>query len=54
MKRGILFVCSILATLSAMAFETKVQTKLVGDVTISSKDNAWKIDEKVVSKCELE
>ena len=54
MKRGILFVCSILATLSAMAFETKVQTKLVGDVTISCKDNAWKIDAKVVSKGEIE
>lgn len=54
MKRTILFACSILATLSAMAFETKLQTKSVGDVTISSNDTTWSVDAKIEQKGELE
>ena len=54
MRRAILYVCTMFVALSAMAFETKVQTKLVGDVSISCKDSAWKIDAKVVSKGEVE
>ena len=37
-----------------MAFSTVVKSKLVGDVTISGKDSAWKIDAKVESKGETE
>ena len=54
MKRIFLSAFAILATLSAMAYETKLQTKSVGDVTISCKDNTWQIEAKVVSKGEIE
>lgn len=54
MKRVILSVCAILATLSAMAFETKVQSRSVGDVKISCKESAWKIDTKIVLKGDIE
>ena len=54
MKRAILTVTAIFMTLSAMAFETKVQTKSVGEVTISSKDKMWSIDAKLEQKGELE
>ena len=54
MKRAILSVCAVLVALSAMAFETKVQTKSVGDVTISCNNSAWNIDTKVVSKGSIE
>ena len=52
MKRAILTVTAIFMTLSAMAFETKVQTKSVGEVTISSKDKMWSIDAKLEQKGE--
>ena len=54
MKRIFLSAFAILATLTAMAFETKLSTKSVGDVTISCKDNGWNIEAKVVSKGEIE
>ena len=54
MKRAILAVTALFATLSAMAFEAKVQTKSVGEVTISSKDKTWSVDAKVERKGELE
>ena len=54
MKRAILAITALFATLSAMAFEAKVQTKLVGEVTISSKDKTWSVDAKVERKGELE
>ena len=44
MKRLILLICAALLSLSAMAFNAVVKSKLVGDVTISSKDSAWKIE----------
>lgn len=37
-------ICAALLSLSAMAFNAVVKSKLVGDVTISSKDSAWKIE----------
>ena len=54
MKRAILAITALFATLSAMAFEAKVQTKSVGEVTISSKDKTWSVDAKVERKGELE
>lgn len=54
MKRIFLSAFAILATLTTMAFETKLSTKSVGDVTISCKDNTWQIEAKVVSKGEIE
>lgn len=49
MKRTISVLVATLALLSAMAFETKVQTKSVGEVTISSNDSIWVLDAKVES-----
>ena len=54
MKRAILAITALFATLSAMAFEAKVQTKSVGEVAISSKDKTWSVDAKVERKGELE
>ena len=54
MKRIIILVCATLATLSAMAFSSTVKSKLVGDVKISCKESAWKIDTKIVSKGDIE
>lgn len=54
MKRAFLAITALFATLSAMAFEAKVQTKSVGEVTISSKDKTWSVDAKVERKGELE
>ena len=54
MKRVILQVCAILTTLSVMAFESKVETKSVGEVTISCNDSVWSVETKVVSKGNIE
>ena len=54
MKRIFLSAFAILATLTAMAYETKLSTKSVGDVTISCRNNTWQIEAKVVSKGEIE
>ena len=54
MKRAILAVAAVFTALSAMAFETKVQTKSVGEVAISSNDKTWSVDAKVERKGELE
>ena len=54
MKRVLFALSAIVLALPAMAFETKVQTKSVGEVTIACKDDAWKIDTKVVSKGDVE
>ena len=54
MKRAFLAITALFVTLSAMAFEAKVQTKSVGEVTISSKDKTWSVDAKVERKGELE
>ena len=54
MKRSILAVTALFVTVSAMAFEAKVQTKSVGEVTISSKDKTWSVDAKLERKGELE
>ena len=37
-----------------MAFNAVIKTKSVGDVTISSKDSAWKVEAKVASKGDIE
>ena len=54
MKRVVLTIIAIGAVLSAMAFEAKLQTKTVGEVTISSNDKTWSVDAKVEKKGELE
>ena len=54
MKRAIFAVVALLAALPTMAFQTKLQTKTVGEVTISSKENTWTLDAKVESKGGLE
>ena len=41
-------------SLNAMAFNAVIKTKSVGDVTISSKDSAWKVEAKVASKGDIE
>ena len=54
MKRAISVVVAIFVALSATAFEAKVQTKSVGEVTISSKEKIWSVDAKVEQQGELE
>ena len=54
MKRAISVVIAIFVALSATAFEAKVQTKSVGEVTISSKEKIWSVDAKVEQQGELE
>ena len=54
MKKAILAVVALLVSLPAMAFEAKLQTKTVGEVTISSKESSWALDAKVESKDGLE
>ena len=54
MKRAIFAVVALLAALPTMAFQTKLQTKTVGEVTISSKESTWTLDAKVESKGGLE
>ena len=54
MKKLTLILCAVLLSANAMAFSTVVKSKLVGDVTISSENNAWKVDAKVESKGETE
>ena len=54
MKRRTLLLCAVTLSLNAMAFNTVVKTKSVGDVAISSKDNAWKVEAEVKSKGETE
>lgn len=44
MKRLTLLFCAVALSLNAMAFNAVIKTKSVGDVTISSKDSAWKIE----------
>ena len=50
MKRAILAVVALLAMMPTMAFNTKVQTKTVGEVAISSNENAWVLNAKVECK----
>ncbi|MBQ5648326.1 MAG: alpha-galactosidase [Alistipes sp.] len=50
MKKLTLFISAVLLTANAMAFSAVVKSKAVGDVTISSKDNAWKIDATISEK----
>ena len=54
MKKGILAVVAMLVSLSAMAFEAKVQSKSVGEVTISSESEDWSVDAKIESKGQQE
>ena len=54
MKKLTLIICAVLLSANAMAFSTVVKTKSVGDVTISSKDSAWKVEAKVASKGDIE
>ena len=54
MKRLTLLLCAVTLSLNAMAFNTVVKTKSVGDVAISSKDSAWKVEAEVKSKGEIE
>ena len=54
MKKAILAVVAMLVSLSAMAFEAKVQSKSVGEVTISSESDAWSVDAKIESKGQQE
>ena len=54
MKKLLFAIIAVVLAVPAVAFETKVQTKLVGDVAISCKDSVWKIDAEVVSKGEVE
>ena len=54
MKRAIFAAVALLAALPAMAFQTKLQTKTVGEVTISSKESTWVLNAKVESKGEQE
>lgn len=54
MKRLTLLLCAVALSLNAMAFNAVIKTKSVGDVTISSENNAWKIEAKVVSKGDIE
>lgn len=54
MKRLTLLLCAVILSFNAMAFNAVVKSKLVGDVTISSKNDAWQIDAKVVSKGDIE
>ena len=54
MKRAIFAAVALLAALPAMAFQTKLQTKTVGEVTISSNENTWVLNAKVESKGEQE
>ena len=55
MKKLTLIICAVLLSANAMAFSTVVKSKLVGDVTVSSKENVWKIDATISSKggCEV-
>lgn len=54
MKRLTLLFCAVALSLNAMAFNAVIKTKSVGDVTISSKDSAWKVEAKVASKGDIE
>ena len=55
MKKLTLIICAVLLSANAMAFSTVVKSKLVGDVTVSSKESVWKIDATISSKggCEV-
>lgn len=54
MKKLLLTIAAIALALPTMAFNTTVKTKTVGDVTISCKDDAWKVSASVVSKGDIE
>ena len=54
MKRAIFAAVALLAALPAMAFQTKLQTNTVGEVTISSNENTWVLNAKVETKSEQE
>ena len=54
MKRFLFILVAVVLSANAMAFNTTVKSKLVGDVVISSENNAWQIDAKVVSKGDIE
>ena len=54
MKRFLLALVATVLALPTMAFETKVQTKSVGEVTISCQESAWSEQAKVVSKGDTE
>lgn len=54
MKKIIFVLVAVVLAMPAMAFQTKVKTKTVGEVTISCENDAWKIDAKVVSKGDVE
>ena len=54
MKKAILAVVVMLVSLPTMAFEAKLQSKSVGEVTISSKSNSWTVEAKIESRGEQE
>ena len=54
MKRFLFVLVAVVLSVDAMAFTTTVKSELVGNVAISSKNDAWQIDAKVVSKGEVE
>ena len=54
MKKFLLTLVAMVLALPTMAFETKVQTKSVGEVTISCKESAWSVQATVMSKGETE
>ena len=54
MKKLLLVLVAAVLAMPAMAHETKVRTKSVGEVTISYEESAWSVQAKVVSKGEIE
>ena len=54
MKKVLLALVTVMLAVPVMAFETKVQTKSVGDMTISCEDSAWRVEAKAVSKGKIE
>ncbi len=54
MKKLTLIICAVLLSANAMAFQAVVKSKMVGDITISSKDCVWKVETEVKSKGETE
>ena len=54
MKRFLFILVAVVLSANAMAFNTTVKSKLVGDIVISGENDAWQIDAKVVSKGDIE